>query len=54
MGAMEAIKLIAGFGEPLAGRLLMLDLGSVRTRTLAIARDPACPVCRGVVAKDLG
>jgi molybdopterin-synthase adenylyltransferase len=45
MGAMEAIKLIAGIGEPLAGRLLMVDLRSMTTRTLTIARDPQCPVC---------
>lgn len=45
IGAMEAIKLIAGFGEPLAGRLLMIDLRTMVTRTMSIARDPHCPVC---------
>lgn len=45
MGAMEAIKLISGIGEPLAGRLLMVDLRTMVTRTMTIARDPHCRVC---------
>lgn len=45
MGAMEAIKLIAGLGDPLAGRLLMIDLRTMATRTMTIARNPRCPVC---------
>ena len=45
IGAMEAIKVLAGIGEPLAGRLLTYDLRSVRFHELAIERDPACPVC---------
>ena len=49
IGAMEAIKLIAGLGEPLAGRLLMLDLAGGATRTLNLVRDPACSVCAGVL-----
>ena len=51
LGAMEAIKLITGLGEPLAGRLLMLDLAGGATRTLNLVRDPACPVCMGVHTK---
>jgi molybdopterin/thiamine biosynthesis adenylyltransferase len=47
LGAMEAIKLIAGIGEPLAGRLLMMDLGNGTTRTMTMWRDPACSVCGG-------
>lgn len=50
LGAMEAIKLIAGLGEPLAGRLLMLDLAGGATRTLNLVRDPACPICAGIPA----
>ncbi|MBA3699806.1 MAG: HesA/MoeB/ThiF family protein [Planctomycetes bacterium] len=50
MGAMEAIKLIAGIGQPLAGRLMMIDLRTMVTRTMTIARDPQCPVC-GVKAE---
>jgi adenylyltransferase/sulfurtransferase len=43
--AAEALKLIAGVGETLAGRLLLLDAFSMRWRDLDIARDPQCPVC---------
>lgn len=47
MGAMEAIKLLSGIGEPLAGRLMKLDLRSMRVRTVRTRADPACPVCAG-------
>ena len=43
--AAEALKLIAGVGEPVTGRLLLIDAFSMRWRDLAIARDPQCPVC---------
>ena len=43
--ALEALKLLAGFGEPLIGRLLLVDgLGS-RFRELRVRRDPGCAVC---------
>ena len=45
LGAMEAIKLITGIGEPLADRLLTFDLRDVRFRTLTTARRSDCPVC---------
>jgi molybdopterin/thiamine biosynthesis adenylyltransferase/rhodanese-related sulfurtransferase len=45
MQALEAIKLILGIGEPLIGRLLMIDTLDVEFRTLNVPRDPACPVC---------
>ena len=45
MMALEAIKLIAGAGEPLAGRLLLYDALAGETRTVRLAADPACPVC---------
>ncbi|WP_093376238.1 molybdopterin-synthase adenylyltransferase MoeB [Variovorax sp. OV329] len=41
----EALKLLAGIGEPLAGRLLMFDGRSASFDTLRVSRDPACPVC---------
>jgi len=47
LGAVEVIKLLAGLGEPLAGRLLLMDLGSMAFRRVAAARDPACPACGG-------
>ncbi len=43
--AMEAIKLLAGVGEPLTGRLLVFDGMQMEWRSLKIPRDPACPVC---------
>ena len=48
MGAMEAIKVIAGIGESLAGRLLRFDLREMTFRTLKVRRNPDCPVCGGV------
>ncbi len=47
MMAAEAVKLIAGAGDPLTGRLLIYDALAAETRTLTIAADPACPVCGG-------
>ncbi len=46
LAAVEAIKLIAGLGEPLAGRLLTIDMKCMTTRTLNVRRDPDCPVCQ--------
>jgi molybdopterin/thiamine biosynthesis adenylyltransferase/rhodanese-related sulfurtransferase len=43
--ALEAIKLIVGFGEPLIGRLLLFDGRKLQFRELALEKDPACPVC---------
>ncbi|RRV17771.1 molybdopterin-synthase adenylyltransferase MoeB [Pseudomonas saudiphocaensis] len=44
--ALEALKLLAGFGEPLVGRLLLVDALGSRFRELKVKRDPACAVCR--------
>ncbi|MGH7608700.1 MAG: molybdopterin-synthase adenylyltransferase MoeB [Candidatus Dormibacteria bacterium] len=43
--ATEAVKLILGLGEPLAGRLLHVDALTMEFREFRIRRDPACPVC---------
>lgn len=43
--ALEALKLLAGFGEPLVGRLLLVDALGARFRELRVKRDPACSVC---------
>ena len=45
MQATEAIKLVLGRGESLAGRLLLVDALAMRFRELKVRRDPACPVC---------
>ena len=46
--AMEAIKLITGLGEPLAGRLLVFDGLSMSFQVVKVERRPGCPVCSGV------
>ena len=43
--AAEALKLIAGTGESLAGRLLLLDALAMHWREMRVPRDPECPVC---------
>ncbi|WP_137974068.1 molybdopterin-synthase adenylyltransferase MoeB [Pseudomonas sp. F(2018)] len=43
--ALEALKLLAGFGEPLVGRLLLIDALGSRFRELRVKRDPECSVC---------
>ena len=44
--AMEAAKLLAGAGETLNGRLLLLDAKQSEWRTLRVKKDPACAACR--------
>ncbi|MDF1501776.1 HesA/MoeB/ThiF family protein [Roseisolibacter sp. H3M3-2] len=43
--AVEACKLILGAGDPLVGRLLVLDLLRMVTHAFAVPRDPLCPAC---------
>jgi adenylyltransferase/sulfurtransferase len=43
--ALEAIKLVAGIGESLAGRLMLFDALSSRWHEVRLARDPQCRVC---------
>jgi molybdopterin/thiamine biosynthesis adenylyltransferase len=43
--ANEVIKLVAGIGEPLIGRLLLYDSLGTRFTELKVRRDPACPIC---------
>lgn len=45
MQALEAIKLIARCGEPLVGRLLLLDAASLQWREMRLPRDPHCAAC---------
>ncbi|HWA64125.1 MAG TPA: HesA/MoeB/ThiF family protein [Caulobacteraceae bacterium] len=47
MMALEAVKILAGAGEPLAGRLLIYDALAGECRTVRIGPDPDCPVCGG-------
>ena len=45
MQAAEAIKLVAGAGESLSGRLVMVDAKTADWRSVRVKRDPACKVC---------
>jgi molybdopterin/thiamine biosynthesis adenylyltransferase len=45
MQAAEALKLLAGSGRSLAGRLLLLDGRAMEWTDIGVARDPGCPVC---------
>jgi adenylyltransferase/sulfurtransferase len=43
--ATETVKLVAGIGEPLVGRLLLVDALRMQFRTVKLRRDPRCPAC---------
>lgn len=43
--ATEAVKVLMGIGEPLAGRLLVLDALTMDWRVVRLKKDPQCPVC---------
>jgi len=41
----EAIKLLAGFGDPLVGRLMVYDALEMSYRTIKVRKDPDCALC---------
>ena len=43
--AAEALKILSGAGQTLAGRLLLLDALTMEIRTITLKKDPACAVC---------
>ena len=45
LGAIEAIKILTGFGRPLLGKLLVYDCADMTFATYDLARDPQCPAC---------
>jgi len=45
MQAMEALKLLAGIGESLSGKLVVFDAKSAEWRSVKVAKDPGCSVC---------
>jgi sulfur-carrier protein adenylyltransferase/sulfurtransferase len=51
--ATEVIKLILGIGEPLIGRLLLVDALSMGFRTLKLRKNPECPACGTHEIKEL-
>jgi molybdopterin/thiamine biosynthesis adenylyltransferase/rhodanese-related sulfurtransferase len=52
--ATEALKLAAGIGEPLAGRLLLVDSLAMQFRTVKVRKDPRCPACGTRTIRELG
>jgi len=50
LGAVEAVKLLTGLGEPLAGRQLVMNLDTMCVRKFELRRDPQCPACGGLSA----
>src|SRR5579875_15995 len=51
--ATEVIKLILGIGEPLIGRLLLVDALGMNFRTLKLRKNPNCPACGTHEIKEL-
>jgi molybdopterin/thiamine biosynthesis adenylyltransferase len=45
MQAAEALKLIAGVGESLCGRVLLLDALAMQWREIRLKKDPGCAIC---------
>jgi adenylyltransferase/sulfurtransferase len=45
MQATEVVKLILGIGDPLIGRLLLIDALGMKFRELKLRKNPDCPVC---------
>jgi len=43
--ATETVKLIAGIGEPLVGRLLLVDAAAMQFRTVKLRKNARCPAC---------
>nr|VFK23661.1 MAG: adenylyltransferase and sulfurtransferase [Candidatus Kentron sp. MB]VFK28001.1 MAG: adenylyltransferase and sulfurtransferase [Candidatus Kentron sp. MB]VFK74511.1 MAG: adenylyltransferase and sulfurtransferase [Candidatus Kentron sp. MB] len=44
--ATETVKILAGVGTDLTGRVLLLDAFDMELRTLTLRKDPLCPVCK--------
>jgi sulfur-carrier protein adenylyltransferase/sulfurtransferase len=51
--ATEALKLVLGIGEPLIGRLLLVDALTMRFQSLRLKRDPSCPACGTRTLREL-
>lgn len=45
LAALEAIRAVAPFGDDMAGKLLLVDLLTMRFRTIRLPKDPGCPAC---------
>lgn len=51
--ATEAVKLVVGEGEPLIGRLLLVDALRMQFRTVKLRKNPACPACGTRTLREL-
>ncbi|WP_448502988.1 HesA/MoeB/ThiF family protein [Sphingomonas sp.] len=47
LAAVETVRVLVPFGEDMAGRLVLIDLMSMRFRNILLAPDPGCPACAG-------
>lgn len=47
MAALEAVRALTGLGQPLTGRLAIVDMLDRRWREVAVPKEPECPICRG-------
>lgn len=54
LAAMEGIKLLAGMGETMAGKLLTYNLRHMEFRTVTIRRRPDCPICGSIRPEAAG
>jgi molybdopterin/thiamine biosynthesis adenylyltransferase/rhodanese-related sulfurtransferase len=48
--AIETLKLILGIGDSLIGRLLLIETLGMTFRSIAVRRDPSCPVCGDIAS----
>ncbi len=48
LAAVEAIKILGGVGQPLEGRMILMDLASMNIMARQVQRRPGCPVCGGL------
>jgi molybdopterin-synthase adenylyltransferase len=46
MAALEAIRALSGWGRPLLGRLMLVDMLDRQWREMGVSKDPACPICQ--------
>ena len=42
---LEAVRALTGWGQPLTGRLAILDMLDRRWREVGVAKEPTCPIC---------
>lgn len=47
MAALEAVRALSGWGQPLTGRLAIVDMLDRRWREVTVPKEPECPICRG-------